>query len=68
MPSRSIDISRRGTHRIPLEPGEDGSLARISGNGFACTLLYSVPSLWSKCPAELLIPRAIAQADDLQVR
>ena len=65
--SRTIDIDRRGTHRITLESGEDGQLAQISGNGFAFPLLYSVPSLWSKCPAELLIPRAIAEADGLKI-
>lgn len=65
--SRLIDIDRRGTHRIPLEVGEDGQLAQISGNGFAFPLLYSVPGLWSKCPAELLIPRAIAESDGLKI-
>jgi hypothetical protein len=64
--SRTLDIDRRGTHRIPLEPGEDGQLAQISGSGFAFPLLYSVPSLWAKCPAELLVPRAIAKADGLK--
>lgn len=63
--SRGVDIGRRGTHRIALEPGEDGNLAQISGNGFAFPLLYSVPSLWAKCPAELLVPRAVAEADGL---
>lgn len=66
-PSREIDISRRGTHRIALEPGEDGNLARISGNGFWFPLLYSVPAYWAKCPAELVIPRAIAEADGLKI-
>ncbi len=64
--SREVDISRRGTHRVPLKPDETGTLARISGNGFAFPLLYSVPSYWSKCPAELVIPRAIAEADGLK--
>lgn len=64
--SRTVDISRRGTHRISLEPNEAGNLARISGNGFAFPLLYSVPSYWAKCPAELLVPRAIAEADGLK--
>jgi hypothetical protein len=66
IPSRTVDISRRGTHRIAIEAGEDGGLARISGNGFAFPLLYSVPSLWAKCPAELLVPRAIVEADGLK--
>jgi hypothetical protein len=67
MPSRTVDISRRGTHRVTLEPGEDGNLAKIGGNGFAFPLLYSVPSYWAKCPAELLVPRAIAEADSLKI-
>jgi hypothetical protein len=66
-PSREIDISSRGTHRIALEAGEDGNLARISGNGFWFPLIYSVPAYWAKCPAELVIPRAIAEADGLKI-
>ncbi|MCB1205452.1 MAG: hypothetical protein KDN18_14420, partial [Verrucomicrobiae bacterium] len=67
IPSRTVDISRRGTHRITLEPGEDGNLAKIGGNGFAVPVLYSVPNLWAKSAPELLIPRAIATADGLTV-
>jgi hypothetical protein len=63
--ARTIDISRRGTHRIPLLANEGGTLARISGNGFAFPLLYSVPQLWAKSPAELLVPRKIVLADRL---
>jgi hypothetical protein len=63
--SRQVDISKRGTHTIALKPGEDGCLARIEGNGFAFPFLYSVPSLWATSPAELLVPRAIAEADGL---
>lgn len=65
--SRTVDVSRRGTHRIELEPGEDGNLVQVSGNGFAFPLLYSVPLLWAKSPAELLVPRRIAAADGLKV-
>lgn len=65
--SREVDISERGTHRISLKPEETGQLARISGNGFAFPLLYSVPGYWAKCPAELLVPRAIAEADRLTI-
>lgn len=67
VPSREVDISERGIHRIALEPGEDGRLARIGGNGFSFPVLYSVPNLWAKSPAELLVPRAIAEADGLTV-
>ena len=66
--SRNIDVGRRGTHRIELQPGEAGNLARVSGNGFAFPLLYSVPQLWAKCPAELLVPRRIATADGLKLQ
>ena len=54
-------------YTVVLEPGEDGTLAKISGNGFAFPLLYSVPSYWAKCPAELVVPRAIAEADGLKI-
>lgn len=67
MPTRSIDIGSRGTHRIPLEAGEDGSLVLLEGNGFAFPYLYSVPSLWAKTPSALLVPRKIAQADSLAI-
>jgi hypothetical protein len=67
VPSRQVDVSDRGTHRVALEPEETGTLAQISGNGFAFPLLYSVPSYWAKCPAELVIPRAIAKADGLAI-
>ena len=66
--SRDVDVSRRGTHRIELQPGEAGNLARVSGNGFAFPLLYSVPQLWAKCPAELLVPRRVATADGLKLQ
>jgi hypothetical protein len=64
---REVDISRRGTHRVAIEPSETGQLAKVTGNGFAFPLLYSVPSYWSKSPAELVVPRAIAQADGLSI-
>jgi hypothetical protein len=66
--SRTVDIGARGTHRIPLEPGETGMLATISGNGFAFPYLYSVPLLWAKSPAQLLVPRGVATADALTIR
>lgn len=66
-PSRKVDISARATHRIPLEPGEDGTLALIQGNGFAFPYLYSVPMYWAKNPAQLAVPRAIAEADGLTI-
>jgi hypothetical protein len=66
-PARKIDISKRGTYTIALNPGEDGSIAMISGNGFAFPFFYSVPQYWAKSPCELLVPRAIAQADGLTI-
>ncbi|NQV24562.1 MAG: hypothetical protein HQ518_09360 [Rhodopirellula sp.] len=66
--SRKVDISARQTHRIALEPDETGTIAMLSGNGFAFPYLYSVPLLWSKSPAQLLVPRHVAAADDLTVR
>ncbi|MFB8395699.1 hypothetical protein [Streptomyces yangpuensis] len=66
-PYRDVDISAMKTHRIPLQPGEDGTITRISGNGFAFPYLHSVPQLWAMSPAELMVPRAIAAADGLTV-
>lgn len=63
--TRTIDISRMGTHTIALQPGEDGTVAKIAGNGFAFPFLYSVPQLWAKTPSVLLVPRGIAAADGL---
>lgn len=66
--SRKVDISARQTHRIELAAGETGTLAVISGNGFAFPYLYSVPMLWSKSPGQLLVPRVVANADGLTIR
>ena len=64
---KTLDVSKVGTYVIPLKPGEDGSIARISGNGLGFPCMYSVPSLWAKSPGVLLIPRAIAIADGLTI-
>ncbi|MEO6847176.1 MAG: hypothetical protein ABI254_07950, partial [Chthoniobacterales bacterium] len=63
--TRKEDIGSMGTHVIPLQPGEDGSIALIEGNNFNFPFLYSIPSLWAKSPTALLVPRAIAEADGL---
>lgn len=60
---RKVDVSKQGTYTIQLNPGEDGTIARIEGNGFSFPYFYSIPQLWAKSPASLVIPRAIAQAD-----
>ncbi|HOL35580.1 MAG TPA: hypothetical protein PKW86_06880 [bacterium] len=60
---RRIDISKQATYTIKLNPGEDGTIARIEGNGFAFPYFYSIPQLWAKSPAALVLPRAIAEAD-----
>lgn len=65
--SRKVDISKRQTHRIELKPEEAGTMAELGGNGFSFPYLYSVPLLWSKSPGQLLVPRAIAEADGLTV-
>jgi len=64
---RTVDIGKSGTHVIELKPGEDGSLISISGGGFYFPFLYSIPQLWSKSPASLLVPRGIANADGLTI-
>jgi len=65
--TRTVDVGQRGTHTVALNPGEDGSIAVLRGNGFAFPYLYSIPMLWAKSPSALLVPRAIAQADGLTV-
>ncbi|MEU6881427.1 hypothetical protein [Streptomyces sp. NPDC046712] len=66
-PYRDVDISAMKTHRIPLQPGEDGTIVRISGGTFGFPYLHSMPRLWAMSPAELMVPRAIAAADGLTV-
>lgn len=66
--SRKVDVSERRTHRIPLEPDETGTIASITSNGFNFPYLYSVPQLWAKSSGQLLVPRAIAEADELTIR
>lgn len=65
--SRKVDISKMGTHAIALNPGEDGTVAMINGNGFAHPYLYSIPLLWARSPRALLAPRGIAAADGLTI-
>jgi len=64
-PHREVDITGRGTHRIALQPGEDGTIAILSQNGFAFPYLHAVPQLWAMSPDELMVPRAITTADGL---
>jgi len=63
--TRTVDISARGTHTIELEPEEAGSLVSMKSDGFHFPYLYSIPLLWAKSPASLLVPRAVAKADEL---
>ena len=65
--SRKVDITKMGTHNIVLNPGEDGTVAMIQGNGFAFPYMYSIPLLWAKSPGALLAPRGIAKADGLTI-
>jgi hypothetical protein len=66
--SRKVDISKMGTYNIALNPGEDGTVAMIQGNGLGFPFLYSIPSLWAKSPGALLVPRGIAKADGLTLQ
>lgn len=63
--TRTVDVGKRGTHTVALNPGEDGSIALLQGNGFSFPYLYSVPMLWAKSPSALLVPRAVAHIDGL---
>ena len=66
-PGRTVNIESLGTHRVPLQEGEDGNIAYIGQNGFAPPVFYSIPGLWAKSPNALLVPRGIAQADGLTI-
>jgi len=66
--SRKIDIGEMKTYTIALQPGEAGTVAKMSSDGFLFPYLYSVPSLWAKCPGALLVPRGIAEADGLTIK
>jgi hypothetical protein len=66
--SRQVEIGSMGVHRVPLEPGEAGSLAMITGDSFYFPFLYSAPKLWAASPAALLVPRGIAKADGLTIQ
>ncbi len=64
--SRKIAVDKAGYQSVPLEAGEDGSLAMIASKGpLLVKDIYSVPFLWAKSPSALLVPRAIAEADKL---
>ncbi|MEO6846702.1 MAG: hypothetical protein ABI443_04730, partial [Chthoniobacterales bacterium] len=65
--SRRVDIAAMGVHTIPLQPGEDRTVAMIEQSNFFFPFLYSVPMFWAKSPAALLVPRAIAEADGLGI-
>ena len=63
--SRTVDIHGRGPHRIPLKPGEDGSIACMNLGGTAVPRFYSIPNIWAKAPWMLMVPKDIAKADGL---
>jgi hypothetical protein len=63
--TRTVDIHGRGTHRIPLKPGEDGSIACMDRGCTAVPYFYSIPNIWAKAPWMLMVPKDIAKADGL---
>jgi hypothetical protein len=63
--SRTVDIHGRGPHRIPLNPGEAGSIACMNHGGTAVPYFYSIPNIWAKQPWMLMVPEDIAKADGL---
>lgn len=65
--SRTLDVDELETYTIPLEPGEDGTVARLDSNGFAFPFFYSIPIYYAKTPGALLVPRKIAEADGLTI-
>jgi hypothetical protein len=65
--SRTVELSKTGPVRIPLQLGEAGSFATFYGANFGFPYLHSVPLLWAKSPSALLVPREIATADNLTI-
>lgn len=66
--AKSVNISEQRFYSIPLEPEDTGRIVTLdSTEGFAFPCLHSVPQLWARAPRDLLIPRAIAQADELTI-
>jgi hypothetical protein len=63
--TRVVDVSKQGTHKIPLQPDE--SFVLLISDNFNFPYLYSIPLLWAKSPSALLVPRAIAEADGLTI-
>jgi hypothetical protein len=66
-PTREVALVKQGTQTIALEEGEDGTVAVLESSGFRFPFLHSVPMLWAKSPQQLLVPRAVAQADGLTI-
>ena len=68
--SRTVTLDQTGLHRVQLEPGEAGTLARMTQNSSATLYVpyfHSIPNYWAMNPEALLVPRAIAQADGLAI-
>ncbi|MFA7335057.1 MAG: hypothetical protein WC130_12310, partial [Kiritimatiellia bacterium] len=63
--TRDVDVTALGTHRIPLNPGEDGSVAGIKQAIFQIPNFYSIPMVWATSPSLLMVPKDIAVADGL---
>ncbi|MFA5343011.1 MAG: hypothetical protein WC381_03500, partial [Kiritimatiellia bacterium] len=64
-PTRTVNVSAHGLYRIPLNPGEAGSVARLGKIADKYPQFYSIPLLWATSPSLLMVPRAIAVADGL---
>ncbi|MFA7335085.1 MAG: hypothetical protein WC130_12460, partial [Kiritimatiellia bacterium] len=64
-PTRTVNVSAHGLYRIPLNPGEAGSVARLRKLADRYPEICSIPLLWAVSPSLLMVPRAIAVADGL---
>ena len=66
-PPRRVTLNEGEAQSVELEPGEAGTIAEVTTNGFQFPYLRSVPRLWAFSRSELLVPRAIAKADQLTI-
>jgi hypothetical protein len=63
--SRTVDYHGRGVHKIPLRPGEDGSMACLNRGVIVAPRFHSIPNITAKAPWMLMVPKDIAKADGL---
>jgi hypothetical protein len=62
---RTLRLKTGERHRITLNPGEDGGLVHVQWR--MMPHFNSIPMIWAPTAEDLLVPRAIAEADGLTI-